>query len=206
MSQQDHIGTGTRARILEAATIMFGEDTGASLSVRSVAARAGVSTGSLRHFFPTQRDLRDAVSRIVYDQVASDDPIHDRSRTPHERLLGSLQQVLATAGAGAEAREAWRRAHEMFIAPEPTEDVRTTYQALEAEGRRRTEHWLRILADEGALPSGADARQAHFLMTVLTGLSFERAAPGEHDLAAETQTLTAAVDAVLGTPSAGTAD
>ena len=52
---------GTRDKILIAAATMLGEDPTARLSVRAVATRAQVSTGSLRHFFPTQRDLIDTV-------------------------------------------------------------------------------------------------------------------------------------------------
>ena len=56
----------SKDRILEAAVAMAGEKLGAGLSVRAVAARAGVSTGSLRHHFPTQRALQDAVLGAIY--------------------------------------------------------------------------------------------------------------------------------------------
>ncbi|MFD3517967.1 TetR/AcrR family transcriptional regulator, partial [Streptomyces sp. NPDC058657] len=60
---------------------------------------------------------------------------------------------------------------------------------------------------EGALPPGDHTRQVRFLLTVLNGLSVERALPTrESVLAAETETLNAAVDHILTTrpvPPAG---
>ena len=60
------------------------------------------------------------------------------------------------------------------------------------------EHWLAILAAEGLLPAGDNAQRARFLLTVVDGLSLQRAYPGaESRLAAETATLFMAVDSVL---------
>ncbi|MFE7571468.1 TetR/AcrR family transcriptional regulator [Streptomyces sp. NPDC057539] len=189
---------GTRDRILAAAAAMIGEDPSVNLSVRAVAARAGVSTGSLRHFFPTQRELRDAVLAAIYDHVVSEDGIHDRSVSARDRLVNCLRQVLAPAGVGEQAREAWGRLFETFIAPEPTDEVRAAYLAMDREGQRRIESWLAILTREGALAAGENTRRARFLMTVLNGLATERALPAEQSiLRSETETLYMAVDCVL---------
>ncbi|WP_233227914.1 hypothetical protein [Streptomyces sp. BSE7-9] len=60
-----------------------------------------------------------------------------------------------------------------------------------------------MLVEEGALPPGDHTRNVRFLLTVLNGLSFERAMPTrESVLVAETQTLDAAVDQVFSTGSA----
>ncbi|MEV1143388.1 TetR/AcrR family transcriptional regulator [Micromonospora sp. NPDC049799] len=195
---QDDRSTGSRERILAAAAAMVAEDVTARLSVRAVAARAGVSTGSLRFHFPTQRALQEAVLARIYEHVFPDDPIRDRSLPARDRLVNCLRQVLAPAGVGKQAREAWGKAYEMFIAPEPTEQVRAAYLAMEREGWRRIEYWLTVLADEGALPREDHARRVRFLLTVLNGLSIERALPAEESiLRSETETLYTAVDCVL---------
>ncbi|MEE2037647.1 TetR/AcrR family transcriptional regulator [Nocardiopsis sp. CT-R113] len=189
----------SRDKVLLAALQMIGENPGAKLSVRAVAARAGVSTGSLRYHFPTQRELQDEVLTRLYDVVISEDRIHDRTVPARDRLVDCLRQVLAPAGVGAGAREASRIVHEQFIAPEPTEQVKQAYAALEREGRRRVEYWLTVLTDEGALTAGDTSRRARFLLTVLNGLALERALPSEGSiLEAENDTLYMAVDAVLG--------
>ncbi|MFG3257326.1 TetR family transcriptional regulator [Streptomyces sp. NPDC048172] len=191
-------GLSTRGKIIAAAVAMIGEDAGANLSVRAVAARAGVSVGSLRHFFPTQRELRDTVLACIYDQVATGDWIHDRSLPARDRLVDCLRQVLAPAGAGEQAREAWRKIFEAFIAPEPTEEARAAYLAMDREGQRRVESWLAGLTQEGALAPGDNTRRARFLMTVLNGLATERALPAEDSLLhSETETLYMAADCVL---------
>lgn len=190
---------GSREKILEAAAAMIAEDMTATLSVRAVAARAGVSTGSLRFHFPTQRELQDTVLAKIYEHAIPDDPIRDPSLPARDRLVNCLRQVLAPAGAGEDARKAWGAAYQAFIAPEPTEKVRTAYLAYERESVRRVEYWLSVLADEGALSRQDYTPKVRFLLTVLNGLSIERALPaGESLLKTETETLYTAVDCVLG--------
>jgi AcrR family transcriptional regulator len=177
---------------------MIAEDITAQLSVRAVAARAGVSTGSLRFHFPTQRELQNAVLGRIYEHLISDDPIRDLSLPARDRLVNCLRQVLAPAGIGADARRAWTAAYETFIAPEPTEQVRTAYLAYEREAMRRIEYWLNVIAEEGALPRHDHSRDVRFLLTVLNGLSVERALPvSESVLRTETETLYKAVDSIL---------
>ncbi|MFI2714406.1 TetR/AcrR family transcriptional regulator [Micromonospora sp. NPDC018662] len=196
---RDDGNAGSRERILAAAAAMFAQDVTAKLSVRAVAARAGVSTGSLRFHFPTQLALREAVLARIYGQLLSDDPIQDRSIPARDRLVNCLRQVLAPVGVGKQAREAWTKACQTYIAADPTPDVRTAYLALEREGGRRVEYWLTVLAEEGALPEEDHARRVKFLLTVLNGLSIERALPAEDSiLKSETETLYTAVDCVLG--------
>jgi AcrR family transcriptional regulator len=189
----------TRERILKAAAEMIAEDVTATLSVRAVAARAGVSTGSLRFHFPTQRALQDEVLARIYEHFVPDDQIRDRSLPARDRLVNCLRQVLAAAGVGEEARKAWGAAYQAFIAPDPSEEVCAAYLAYDRAAARRVEYWLSLLADEGALPGHDRARQVRFLLTVLDGLSVRRALPaGDSVLQAETETLYTAVDAILG--------
>lgn len=193
----------TRERILKAAAEMIAEDATTTLSVRAVAARAGVSTGSLRFHFPTQRALQDEVLTRIYRHFIPDDPIRDSSRPARDRLVDCLRQLLAAAGVGDEARKAWGAVYQLFIAPEPSAKVRTAYLAHDRVSAGRVEYWLGVLADEGALPREDFARKVRFVLTVLNGLSVQRALPsGESVLQAETETLYTAVDAVL---SSGTA-
>ncbi|WJJ14397.1 TetR/AcrR family transcriptional regulator (plasmid) [Prescottella equi] len=195
----------TRDRILIAAATMLGEDPTARLSVRGVAARAGVSTGSLRHFFPTQRELVETVVAGLYDIEIPDDPIYDTERTPADRLVACLRLLLAEFGAGDRARERWRAMYESYIASGPSEEESAVYLALERLGLRRIERWLTVLIEEGAIPAGKAERRARFLTTVLNGLVTERALPANAmRFASETETLQLAVAAVIGdTPATG---
>ncbi|UNT00054.1 TetR/AcrR family transcriptional regulator [Streptomyces tubbatahanensis] len=191
----------TRERILAAAAAILAEDgLAARLSVRAVAARAGVSSGSLRHHFPTQRDLRDEVTHRIFDWVARTGRIDDASRPARDRLVECLSGVLAAAGTGPQAREALATAVRTFVTAEQTEQVRASYLAIERDTHHRVESWLTSLAEEGALAGNDIPRSARFLSTVVNGLAFERAMPAQDALTErERETLHVAVDAVLRT-------
>ncbi|UPO78442.1 helix-turn-helix domain-containing protein [Arthrobacter sp. Helios] len=194
---------GTRSKILIAAATMLGENPTARLSVRAVAARAQVSTGSLRHFFPTQRALVETVVAAMYDLEIPDDPINDHSLPPEDRLFACLQLLLSHVGVGARARQQWGALYEAYVATVPSEDEAATYHALDRLGRRRIEQWLTALVDEGAITAGHIEARARFLTTVVSGIATERALPSEGvRIDSETETLRLAVRAVtIGVPS-----
>lgn len=188
---------GTRSKILIAAATMLGENPTARLSVRAVAARAQVSTGSLRHFFPTQRELVETVVAAMYDLQIPDDPINDHSLTPQERLIACLQLLLFHVGVGDRAREMWGSLYEAYVATAPSDDEAAVYLALDRMGRHRIEQWLMTLVDEGAIPAGEIEARARFLATVTSGIATERALPSETvRVDAENETLRLAVHAV----------
>ena len=190
----------TREKILKAAAEMIADDVTATLSVRAVAARAGVSTGSLRFHFPTQRALQDEVLTRIYQHFMPDDPIQDRSLPARDRMVNCLRQMLAPGGVGDDARRAFGLTYEAFIAAAPTEEVRTAYLGYERAYAGRVSYWLGVLEEEGSVPERDRAKDVRFLLTVLNGLSLERALPyGDSVLQSETDTLYIAVDAVLGT-------
>lgn len=192
----------SKEKVLQAAAEMIADDITAPLSVRAVAARAGVSTGSLRFHFPTQRELQEAVLERFYAEVAPDDPIRDAGVPARERLVRCLQQLLAPAGVGDDARATLSTTYETFVAPEPTTAVRAAYAAAERTVSRRVEHWLGVLGREGVYPGPDAAADAAFLVAVVNGLALERAMPREDlSLGTERRTLQIAVDAVLA-PSA----
>ncbi|MBN9738479.1 MULTISPECIES: TetR/AcrR family transcriptional regulator [unclassified Pseudonocardia] len=197
--ERDDGEPSSRDKVLRAAMQMFGDDPGTRLTVRAVAARAGVSTGSLRYHFPTQRELQDEVLTRIYDLVVSDDTIHDTTTPARDRLVDCLRQVLVGTGVGEQARAATLKVVREWVEPEPTEDNRAAYLAMEREMQRRVEYWLTVLANEGAVAADDTARRAKFLLTVVNGLGLERALPAEESLLqTETDTLYTAVDGVLG--------
>lgn len=198
MNEQPEMSTCER--ILAAAAAIIGEDgVSARLSVRAVAARAGVSTGSLRHHFPTQQVLRDEVMRRVYDWMFPESSLGDTAAPARDRLVNCLRQVLDMSGTGAEARRSMVLLMEAFVTVEQTKSIRETYLAVQRDGQRRIEGWLEALCEEAdALPAGDIPRRARYLGTVLNGLALERALPATDSLAQmETDTLYAAADMAL---------
>ncbi len=188
----------TRDKILIAAATMLGEDPTARLSVRAVASRADVSTGSLRHFFPTQRALIDEVVARLHEVDLPDDPMQDLARTPAERLVACLRLLLSQVGTGERARSYWGALHNAYVASPPSEDDSHAFLALERLAVNRVTRWLCALRNDGALAPGELEHHARFLLTVINGLLTERALPGDlARLEFEERTLTAATSAVL---------
>lgn len=196
----------TRSRILAAAAAMLADDPAATLSVRAVAQRAGVSTGSLRHFFPTQRDLIDAVVAAIAALQPTDElesALHDTDRPAVDRLTDLLRGTLRDALADETARARLRSA---LAATEParTDDQAAPTLALEQLGLRRIAGWISTLHAESADHTDAHAllfdaeTGARFLGTVLTGLVTEQALPGALTrVAFHDSTLRIAATAVL---------
>ncbi|WP_017547277.1 TetR/AcrR family transcriptional regulator [Nocardiopsis prasina] len=187
----------TRGRILDAATSMMEEGDGQRLTVRAVASRAGVGMGTLRHHFPNQRALLDAVLASMYEQAMPDDRIHDTTLPARQRLTDNLGRLVATIGAGDEARARMSEMFQDYISPDAPENVRMTYAAFDEQATRRVESWLSILVGEGALEEGDNTARAHFLLSVVNGLVCWRALPlKESALTREADALTLATEAL----------
>lgn len=187
----------TRDRIVEAAKAMVQEGA-PRLSVRAVAARAEVGASTLRHHFPTQRDLINAALAATYLEAMPDERIRDTSVPPRERLRECLWRLLEPFGDPEASRVAWEDLLRTFGAPDATDDVRAGYRVLVTQAERRVAAWLAILEEEGALPPGDTRRRTNLLLTVTDGLSIERALPhAETYLEDEAATLAFAVDAVF---------
>lgn len=198
MEPRQPAGLSSRDKILWAAATMLGEDSGSTPSVRAVAARAGVSAGSVQHHFPTQRELMDEVLVRLYDSVMPESSINDASIPARDRLVATLQRLLTPAEAGSDPREAWAQVFDRYVKVTPTAALGNEYSAVEREMRRRIEYCLTVLQEEGSLTPGDNARRARFLYTVVTGLSIAQALPSETSrLQTEIDVLRTAAEFVL---------
>lgn len=168
-----------RGRILAAAAAMLAENPAARLSVRAVAQRAGISTGSLRHVFPTQRDLIDGVvAEIAALQNAAtpDEALLDTDQPAVDRLLDLLRRTLHDSLANDLALNQLRAAltHPEQVA---SDDDAAPTLALERLALHQMASWVSTLRTEATYDSTPD-EAARFLSTVLTGLVTEHALPG----------------------------
>ncbi|GAB3631642.1 hypothetical protein GCM10027421_09950 [Microbacterium shaanxiense] len=187
----------TRDRIIAAATEMLQEGA-PRLSVRAVAARAECGASTLRHHFPTQRDLINAALTATYDAAMPDERIRDTSIPPRERLRECIRRLLDPTGTAVQAREVWTNLLTVFADAQADADVRAGYQVLVSQADRRVGAWLAILEEEGVLPPGDNTRRSHLLLTVVDGLSIARAMPaGDTSIEDEAATIGFAVDAVF---------
>lgn len=80
-----------RRELAEAVLRVVERDGAAGASVRSVAAEAGWSTGALRYYFASQRELRDFVATVVNERVER----RIRARVEADRSGVSLLELAA---------------------------------------------------------------------------------------------------------------
>ncbi|WP_424936812.1 MULTISPECIES: TetR/AcrR family transcriptional regulator [Bacteria] len=189
-------GPRTRDRIVQAgaAIVQAGSE---RLTVRNIAARAGVGMGTLRHHFPTQRALSDAVLAAIYEEALPDERIRDTTVPAAERLLECLRHLLAPVGTGQAARESWAGIFRSFIDTTAAAESRDGYVDLHRQTMRRVGSWLAVLTEEGTLAPGDNTVRTQFLLTVVNGLALQRALPSEETtLDLENAVLRAAIDAL----------
>lgn len=190
--------SATRERILEATNQILTEDPESRPSVRAVASRAGIGASTLRYYFPTQRELFDAVLQQSFARHYPDGRIRETTVPAAVRLRKCLETLLAPVGRGEQAREVMRGIMRTFLEPAQGQDAAAAMARLSEAARARVVSWLEILEDEGALVHGDNRRRADLLLTVIDGLSLGRALPGDElTPQQESAVLNDTVEAVL---------
>lgn len=189
-----------REQIVRAAREVIAEKGTAGFSVRAVAARAGIGASTLRYYFPSQRDLYEAVFGAAFDATLLDLRIRDASVPPGERLAECLVQLLPPAPPPEQAVERWLDVVTATFGPDGAPEARLAWSAVSRRARSRVTAWLAALAAEGALAADVASvdRHARLLLTVVDGLALGRLVPIERlDEAQERSVLADAVAAVL---------
>ena len=137
MVSRAETAAATRRALLDAAAELLDEGGLDAVTLREVGARAGVSRGAPYRHFPDKERLLIAVGVQAWEDLA--DHVHalrkDASRTPAERLRGSLGALIAL---GRERPHLYRM---MFSSPggDPT--------AFARAARRSQDEFLAVLAD-----------------------------------------------------------
>ena len=143
----------------------------ANLSVRAVAAEAGVGASTLRHYFPTQSELHEAVALRSIDTVISYLSITDSSIDPGQRLFQCCAQFLPTHERRELQLELWFSMHLHALGPEKA----AVSRRLLEHGHRVTydclHRWLNTLAAEGHLDPSETAPAATALFTTIDGIA-----------------------------------
>lgn len=166
-----------RSQILQAASAIVAERGIVALSVRNVAAAAGIGASTLRHYFPSQKDLYDAFLGDAFHSQLSDMRIQDSRVEPAERLMECMAQFLPPDETGKAALEGWFFLYSSSIGPERTEQGVRLLATLTRHARDRVERWLGTLDGEGALRDGSVSDHATLLLSLVDGLSLQIVAP-----------------------------
>ncbi|MGO1918009.1 MAG: TetR/AcrR family transcriptional regulator, partial [Brevibacterium aurantiacum] len=142
-----------------------------SLSVRAVAKEAGIGASTLRHYFPTQADLHEAIARGSMKTAVKDFSISDSELDPADRLFECCAQFLPTHEHRDMQLELWFTMHLSALGPDRREVSRRlleyghdfTYECLH--------RWLGMLSEEGHIDPAEVASISVALFTMLDGLA-----------------------------------
>ncbi|WP_166821508.1 TetR/AcrR family transcriptional regulator [Brevibacterium limosum] len=143
----------------------------ANLSVRAVAKEAGVGPSTLRHYFPSQSDLHEAVALKSIDTVINDFSIADTALDPADRLYECCAQFLPTHEHRDVQLETWFSMHLHALGAEK----RAVSRRLLEHGHQVTydslHRWLNLLAEEGHVDPAEVAPIAKALFTSIDGIA-----------------------------------
>lgn len=153
----------TRAALVSAMVDIIAEHGFDGLSVRSVAARAGVSAGSVQHHFPSKTAMLDAAMTAIAGAAGDRGGQLEQMAEPVDRLH-ALVDLLVPDSADSRAARVWL-AFASRAAIDPT--IRETYGQLWA--RLRSQLRLLVAAASGRPETAADASRE--LLALLDGLA-----------------------------------
>jgi AcrR family transcriptional regulator len=142
-------------------------------SLRNVAAEAGVSMGTVQHYFTTKQEMLDFAQRYNYERATVRIP-ELLAQVPEPRTTRSLLRTLLTdlLGLDGESREGARLGAAMLayalLDPQAAATARIAYDGL--TGFLATQ--LTAAQDDGDLPPHVDTQQAaRHLCAVVGGLN-----------------------------------
>ena len=158
-----------RARLDAAVTALVAEEGVAGVSVRKVAARAGVSIGMVQHHHPTKRAMLAAASEAVSRSFAARAEAAVEGLPPREALRELCRQLLPLDAARAAEGRVWLA----FVAAAVVDD---DLAARHTEGWQEVEDLLaglvaRCRRGDGAAVDAADRASAGGLLATLDGLA-----------------------------------
>lgn len=171
-----------REQILAAARELAASGGLAAVSVRSVATRAGIGASTLRHYFPKQQELHDAVLGATFDANLRDLRIAETAVSAEDRLVECLWQFLPPRGADELSLAQWAAQVTAVLQPDASAEVVRVWVLLVARGRERVALWLEQLADEGIVERALIQRHVRLLLALIDGVGIGLMSPGEERL------------------------
>lgn len=166
-----------RLQIVQAAQSVIAQEGLGALSVRTTAARAGIGASTLRHYFPTQQALFDAVVSDSFNAQLDDLRIADAQVPATDRLLECLAQFLPPSDAEIAQLLNWLTMYTAALGPDRTDQGARALSSLTNLGRQRVVAWLEVLGEQGSLRHPDVERHASLLLAHLDGLCLALLSP-----------------------------
>lgn len=170
-----------REQILDAAQELLAEGGFAAVSVRAVAARAGIGASTMRYWFPSQESLSAAIARRALSVELGDGRIAEADLPAADRLTGCMSQFLPPADTDGRTAlgpaRAWFTLAQSALGADATPVGRAMYSGMVEASYAAVRRWLGLLVDEGALTADVPTA-ALALLTRVDGLMLGLLSPG----------------------------
>lgn len=194
-------GTSTRRRILEIALTLMAQRGVDGTSMRDLASAAGLNVASLYHYFPSKRDLLEAVL-VEQGFMPIQVPRPDGDGNGQHDGMGTLEQLLAdTLVSMFEVQDFIRLMMGEAMRDEST--ARAVGLGLFTSFQSTMEDWVRTNRPDLDEQSGA-AAVARLLSAMVVGIFVQHAAgvlsDDGHDLAALARQRAREAEQILGPP------
>ncbi|WP_328385212.1 TetR family transcriptional regulator [Streptomyces sp. NBC_00400] len=156
-----------RDEIIEAALRLAKAEGIGTLSVRAVANATGIGPTTLRHYFPSQAELRQAVAVAIVSGSLDDLAIADDTREPVQRLYDCLLQFLPRSEHQEAELGGWFELLRLTLGPEPLPAVRGLLESGHRSSAQVLQRWLGTLADQGhVVPDDVDTHATRALALI----------------------------------------
>lgn len=167
-----------RESILEAATRIADSKGLEAVTVRATAAKAGVGIGTLRHYFPSQKDLFDAIVERRVDNIIDDSVVLDPSALLGDRISSMVQQFLPSELDDPTALSLWFSVYSSALGPNRDTGNERLLAAAAARSHEHMRRWLRQFAAEGFIEPHEVDDTSNTVIALIVGITLESLTPG----------------------------
>ncbi len=164
------MSTSARHDVVAAVVAVLAEAGFEGLSVRTVAARAGVSVGAVQHHFPTKAQMVTAAMASIAAEATQRLGELERVADPGERLHALVDRLVPSSGDSLVTR-IW-----LSLAARATVDEEAAEAYADLWGRTRAT--LRLLLPAAGAPAATAEDDATELLALLDGLAVGVVAEG----------------------------
>lgn len=169
---------GRRESILAAASSIADTEGLDAVTVRATAVKACVGVGTLRHYFPTQKELFDAIVARRVDTIIDDSVVLDTSAPLDARISSMVTQFLPDDLDDDAALRLWFTSYSSALGPNPAESNQRLLAAAAARSHEHMRRWLRHFVDERLLDADSVDDAANTAIALTVGIAMEALTPG----------------------------
>ena len=169
---------GRRESILAAALSIADTEGLDAVTVRATAVKACVGVGTLRHYFPTQKELFDAIVARRVDTIIDDSVVLDTSAPLDARISSMVTQFLPDDLDDDAALRLWFTSYSSALGPNPAESNQRLLAAAAARSHEHMRRWLRHFVDESLLGADSVDDAANTAIALTVGIAMEALTPG----------------------------